>query len=174
MDTPLTPLLFFTLILSLILTTTGCVQTVHPPTGDDFTFTTINGETKHLSDYRSQPVLLDFMGVACQPCQQEMFILHQLHQNYTTLTIISIDVWTTQGETTQDVHQLQDAFHTQYNITLDWTFAVDDASGTLGRTYAPDGVPHLYLYTKQGNLYYNHLGYEPYSTLVLQVDAIIN
>jgi len=166
-------ILLLTFTLSLLLSTVGCIQTVHPPTGDNFTFTTVDGDTKHLSDYSGQVILLDFMGVACQPCQAEMIVLDKIHQNYTNLTIISIDVWTTQGENAQSVRQLQTAFHTQYNLTLDWIFGLDNASGTLGQAYAKDGVPHLYLYTKQGNLYYSHLGYEDYPTLQTQVASLV-
>ena len=155
-----------------LLSTQGCIQT-NAPTTDNFSFTTVTGETKNLTDYHGQVLLLDFMGVACQPCQTQMVVLSQLHQNYSNLTIISIDVWTTQGENAQSIQQLKDAFQQQYGMTLDWTFALDDAQGTLGHRYATDGVPHLYLYTKQGNLYYTHLGYEAYSTLATQVEALL-
>jgi len=157
----------------LIATTIGCIQTTQPPAGDDFTFTTVTGETKRLSDYHGGPVLLDFMGVACEPCQRQMIVLYQISRTYPNLTIISIDVWTTQGETAQNIQQLKDAFQ-QQNMTLGWTFALDDAQGSLGRRYASDGVPHLYLYTKQGNLYYSHLGYEEYSALAAKVDAVVS
>ncbi len=170
-EPPLKPLLLFILLLTLITVTVGCTQTTTPPVWDDFTFTTILGETRNLSDYRGSPVLLDFMGVGCDPCRREMNVLSQLHHDYPTLTIISIDVWTTQGETAQSIQQLKKDFLLQ-NITLDWTFALDDAQGSLAKKYAITAVPYLVLYTKQGNLYYSHLGYEEYSTLAPKVEAI--
>jgi thiol-disulfide isomerase/thioredoxin len=169
--TILKPFLASSLVLILMLTS-GCVQVSTPSAGDDFAFATIAGTTKNLSDYHGGPVLLDFMGVACPPCKQEMFVLYQLHQNFSDLTIISIDVWTAQGETAVDVQELRNEFKDQYNMTLDWTFGLDDAQGSLGRRFAAEGVPHLYLYTNQGNLYYSHLGYEDYPTLKAKVEAI--
>jgi thiol-disulfide isomerase/thioredoxin len=158
--------------LLILALTTGCVQVKNTSAADDFMFTTLAGEQKNLSDYLGSPILIDFMGVNCPPCQQEMFVLNQLHHNYTDLTIISIDVWTSQGENANSVQQLKDQFQTKYNILLDWTFALDDAQASLGHRFAADGVPHLYLYTKQGNLYYSHLGYEDYSTLATKVKDI--
>jgi thiol-disulfide isomerase/thioredoxin len=169
--TALKPLLPGILVL-LLFTTIGCVQVNTPSAADDFVFATITGATQNLSDFHGSPVLIDFMGVACPPCKQETFVLYQLHQNFTNLTIISIDVWTAQGETAQDIQGLKDEFKEQYNMTLDWTFGLDDAQGSLGRRFAGEGVPHLYLYTKQGNLYYSHLGYEDYPTLATQVEHI--
>ncbi len=173
MEPSLKIILSFIIPLFFLLSMQGCIQTNTPAT-DNFSFSIVTGETKNLSDYHGHAVLLDFMGVACQPCQQEMFILAQLHQNFSNLSIISIDVWTTQGETTQSIQQLKDTFQQQYGIVLDWTFGLDDAQGTLGSRFASDGVPHLYLYTKQGNLYYTHLGYEAYSTLAAQVEALLD
>ena len=171
MKLPLQALLSLAVLLLLVFTT-GCVQVNTTSAADDFTFTTITGDHKNLSDYLGSPVLIDFMGVNCQPCQQEMIVLHQIHHDFSNLTIISIDVWTSQGETAQSIQQLKSQFQTQYNIALDWTFALDDAQASLGHRFAADGVPHLYLYTKQGNLYYSHLGYEDYSTLATKVKDI--
>lgn len=165
------PVFIIGVALILLFTTLGCVKVETTEPGDNFTFTTITGETKHLTDYRGGPIIIDFMGVACGPCQQELFVLYQIHQNYTNLTIVSIDVWTSQGETIQDIQRLKNDYHDQYNMTLDWTFALDDSQGTLGHRFGTT-VPNLYLYTKQGNLYYTHLGYEDYTTLATQVDHI--
>jgi hypothetical protein len=66
-----------------------------------------------------------------------------------------------------------DMFKSQANLTLDWTFGLDDAEGTIQNTYAPDGVPTLYVIDKKGNIYYSHVGYESYTSLAVTLDEAL-
>lgn len=144
-------------------------------TGDDFTFTTIDGQTKHLSDYRGTVIVLDCMAVNCQYCISQTFVLKEISENYSSdnVTILSIDVWVSSGETASLLQQFIDAFKDQVNITLDWTFGLDDRNGTIQKTYAPVAVPILYIFDKKGNIYYSHEGYEDYSSLALKLDEVL-
>lgn len=104
-----------------------------------------------------------------------MMVLHQISENYShdTLQIISIDVWISLGETPEYLQGLIDAFKTQLGIDLDWTFGVDDETGTLFNKYAPEGVPMLYILDKNGNIYYTFSGYTPYSEITKKLDELI-
>jgi len=115
------------------------------------------------------------MGASCKPCQYQMMVLHQISENYShdTLQIISIDVWISLGETPEYLQGLIDAFKTQLGIDLDWTFGVDDETGTLFNKYASEGVPMLYILDKNGNIYYTFSGYTPYSEITKKLDELI-
>ncbi len=144
-------------------------------TGDDFIFTTLDGEIKNLSDYQGTVIVLDCMAVNCQPCMLQMFELKKISENYSTndVIILSIDVWVSNGETASMLQDTIDAFKNQLNITLDWTFGLDDPQGTLQSTYASEGVPTLYIFDKNGNIYYSHVGYEKYAVLSSKLDEVL-
>ena len=163
-------LLFFTLLFS------GCTQSNKTQTtGEDFPFTTLTGETTHLHNYYGNVIVLDLMAVNCQPCMMEMLALHQIYQNYTSknVTVLSIDVWVMSGETSALLQQYLNEFRVQINLSLDWTFGLDDTRGTIEQKYASEGVPTLYVLDTKGNIYYSHVGYEDYATLSSTLDEIL-
>jgi len=152
----------------------GCTEEKNN-TGDDFSFTTLEGEMKRLSDFYGKVVVLDCMAVNCQPCMYQLFELKKISQNYssTEVAIISIDVWVSNGENASMLQQLINDFKNQVNLTLDWTFGVDDEEGSIESRYATQGVPSLYIYDKNGNIYYSHVGYEDYTVLASKIDEAL-
>ena len=128
--------------------------------GENFEFTTVDGSRKHLSEYQGKIVILDFMGANCAPCQGMMMVLKQLSEDYPDeLEIVSIDVWIVLGETSETLQQFINLFK-QEGVDLDWTFGVDDKSGTLYYKYASSGVPIIYILDENGNIYYTRNGYK--------------
>lgn len=166
------------LLLLSILVLTGCTNTVDNFNENalNFKFTTLDGETKQLSEYQGTILLVDFMGVNCPPCQQQMFELKKISENYSRnqVNILSINVWVSQGETAQLTRELIQAYKDQVNIILDWEFGLDDTKGTIGNEYAPEGVPTLYLLDSKGNIYYTNVGYEPYTELKDIIDELLD
>ena len=61
----------------------------------------------------------------------------------------------------------------QNGIDLDWTFGLDDVTGTLYFKYANSGVPTLYILDNNGNIYYSQVGYTEYSILSQKLDELI-
>jgi thiol-disulfide isomerase/thioredoxin len=170
------PLVLFLVLLFVFLTVfAGCTEE-NSNTGEDFSFTTLDGETKHLSDFYGTVIVLDCMAVNCQPCMLQMFELKKISENYSKndVIILSIDVWVSNGETASMLQDTIDAFKNQVNMTLDWTFGLDDVHGTIQNTYASAGVPTLYMFDKKGNIYYSHVGYEGYSVLASKVDQVLS
>lgn len=165
-------LVFLFIFLSIFA---GCTQK-NNTTSDDFAFTTLDGETKYLSDFYGKVIVLDCMAVNCQPCMFQMFELKKISENYSKndVTILSIDVWASSGETTSMLQDTLDAFKNQANLTLDWMFGLDDLHGTIQNTYASAGVPTLYIFDKKGNIYYSHVGYEDYSVLASKLDEVLS
>ncbi|MBN2599948.1 MAG: TlpA family protein disulfide reductase [Candidatus Thermoplasmatota archaeon] len=168
------PFLFALLFLIFLVIFTGCTEEENG-TGDDFSFVTLDGETKHLNDYYGKVVVLDCMAVNCQPCIYQMFELKKIKENYSSndVAILSIDVWVSNGETASMLQEMITAFETQANLTLNWTFGLDDLEGTIENSYASEGVPALYIYDKKGNIYYSHVGYETYANLSVKIDEAL-
>jgi thiol-disulfide isomerase/thioredoxin len=136
----------------------------------------IDGTIKHLSEYRGKVVVLDLMRViGCDPCLYEFLELKKVAENYSNndVVIISIDVNT--YESAQDVQTMIDEFKQQLNIELDWIFGMDD--GGIWEKYRinpPGGVPTLYIFDKNGKIYYSNEGYEPYSLLASKIDELLS
>lgn len=165
---------FLLLFLSFF---SGCMDSAEETKPEmDFVFTTIDGRERSLSDYFGTVLVVDLMGVNCPPCLYQMFELVKISENYSRqdVTIISINVWISRGETRELLLEYIDAFKQELNISLDWVFGVDDALGTIERTYAKEGVPTLYILDKKGNIYYTQVGYESYSTLKIKLDELLN
>jgi thiol-disulfide isomerase/thioredoxin len=165
-------------ILLIILPLTGCINNSANSNGNalNFRFTNLDGEPQQISDYYGTILLLDLMGVNCPPCQQEMFELKKVSENFTRnqVNILSINVWVSQGETAALTRELIQAYKDQVNIDLDWDFGLDDIKGTIGTVYAPEGVPTLYLLDSKGNIYYTNVGYEQYSVLKGKIDELLD
>lgn len=161
------------LILSVSLLS-GCLESSEDVDGVDFVFTTIDGEEKHLSDFYGKVIVLDLMGVGCAPCQYQMVELKKISENYSSgdVAIISIDVWVP-TETAEDVQWLIEAFKEEGGIDLDWTFGLDDASGSIGDTYTEGGVPTIHIIDQKGNIYYSHYEYTDYSTIAAKIDELL-
>jgi thiol-disulfide isomerase/thioredoxin len=162
-------------LFMFLCTITGCTEERND-TGEDFAFVTLDDETKQLSDFYGKVIVLDCMAVNCQPCMYQMFELKKISENYSKndVAILSIDVWVSTGETASMLQETLVAFKDQAGLTLDWTFGLDDAQGTIQNTYAPEGVPTLYIFDKKGNIYYSHVGYESYTSLAVKLDEVLS
>ncbi len=159
------------LVFLFLIVFAGCTEEKNT-FRDDFAFTSLDGETKHLSDFYGKVIVLDCMAVNCQPCMRQMFELKKISENYSKndVSILSIDVWVSSGETASMLQGVINAFKDQVNITLDWTFGLDDSQGTIQAIYASSGVPTLYIFDKKGNIYYSHVGYESFTELAKKID----
>lgn len=180
------------LLVLLFSLLSGCFESSEDK-GEDFVFTALDGTTKHLSDYRRKVVILDLMGASCPPCAIQMFELGKIYENYDSgdVVILSIDVWIVWGETSQDVRdfkagfscvspceaednfpnlylrELKEMYNKQDGIDLDWTFGLDDKSGSIFYKYVGEdkGVPTLCIFDQEGNLHFQHSGISVFSEI---------
>jgi thiol-disulfide isomerase/thioredoxin len=153
----------------------GCLSFVPGNPNVDFTFITLEGQTKQLRDYYGTVIVLDLMGVNCQPCGREMTQLKQIQTNYSrnNVIIVSVDVWVSSGENASLLAQYLDTFREQLHLELNWTFGLDDGKGTIEKAYAKQGIPALYILDKKGNIYYTHVGYDSYAVLASKLDQVM-
>lgn len=159
--------------MSLLLC--GCNESTDDNSGMNFIFTTLDGEEKQLSDYYGKFIVLDLMGVNCQPCFYQMFELEKIYKNYSSnvLTIISIDVWITYGEDADLLNEYINYISEEFDLSLSWTFGLDDRDGTIFSQYAQEGVPTIYILDQNGNIYYSHVGYTDYPTLSAKIEELL-
>jgi cytochrome c biogenesis protein CcmG, thiol:disulfide interchange protein DsbE len=59
----------------------------------DFELVTFTGETVQLSQFRGQPVVINFWGTWCPPCKNEMPLLQSAYEAYQPeLVILAVNV----------------------------------------------------------------------------------
>lgn len=155
---------FIIFFLLFILFFAGCAEKKPALSGDEFSFTTVTGETKQLSDYRGKVVILDMWATWCSPCQYQMLELRKIYENYSRddVEIISIDI--DQRETVQQIQSFLDEYR-EYGYALIWTFGKDD--GTIWNTYqvGSGGIPALCIFSRNGTLSYSHEGLAVYDEI---------
>ena len=132
--------------------------------GEDFVFTSLSGETKHLSDYRGKVVILDMWATWCGPCQYQMLELKKVYDNYSrdNLEILSINI--DNNENAQDINAFLDVFK-QYDYELEWIFGMDK-DRTIWENYkVGEGIPTLCIFDQNGILYFSHEGLSVFSEI---------
>ncbi|MEK6851064.1 MAG: TlpA disulfide reductase family protein, partial [Candidatus Thermoplasmatota archaeon] len=117
-------------------------------TAPDFRHTSTDGATVQLTEMLSfdQPVLLEFMDVDCEYCQQEAGnVLRYLYQNYSNrVRFLSLDANFVGSPDTPDRIA---AFKTTYGTP--WPYALDDSGGTT-RTYGVNSTPTTFIIDRNG------------------------
>jgi thiol-disulfide isomerase/thioredoxin len=90
----------------------------------DFTLSTEDDRELTLSDFRGQPVALNFWASWCLPCRFEIPVMNQAMRDYADegLVILSIDV----GEQPSDVVEFLDGKEIEYEVLLDPYRVVSD------------------------------------------------
>ena len=124
------------------------MPTAPPPPSTDlighpapaFELPDLDGETKRLSDWRGQTVLINFWATSCEPCREEMPMLEAVYQRY------------------------RDRGFEVLGIAIDDAGAIGEFIGEIGVTF-----PILVASSSNlqlGQRYGNTLGALPYSALV--------
>lgn len=146
-------------LLLLLIGLTGCASSVDAQpaadvtkTAPDFTLTTLDGRQVTLSEYRGQPVLLNFWASWCTPCKEEMAALMRAQAFYADegLVILTINM------TFDDSREAVTHFVAQEHLTLP---VLLDEQGTVTRPlYRVVGVPTSVFISAEGVIIQTHLG----------------
>ena len=131
----------------------------------DFTIHPLNGEEVHLSDYRGQPILLNFWASWCPPCRAEMPAFQKIYTEYAAQGFIVL------GVNSQESQSTAASFAQSYKLTF--PILVDD-NGVVTHQYRVDSLPTTLFIDRDG--YISEVMYGgPISEAVLriQIEKII-
>lgn len=154
------------LIVVFAIVASSAVYILNQPSkdeGDDFIYTSLDGSTKRLSDYRGKVVIVDMWATWCSPCISEMIELYKLYNNYSRsdLEVISINI--DNGEGAQQIQDFLDQFEEDGYI-LNWQFGMEIEDNLV--KYMKEGaIPTLCIFDQQGNLKFRHAGLSYYNEI---------
>ena len=116
----------------------------------DFTLTSLEGKTVHLSDYAGRIVFLNFWATWCTPCQRELPAFQQFlaEQSADGPTVLSVDV----AETSDQIQ----AFLTQFEIS--GLNVLVDGDAKVSDSYGIFNMPTTFVIDTQGIVRYPKFG----------------
>ncbi|MSP13464.1 MAG: TlpA family protein disulfide reductase [Chloroflexi bacterium] len=129
----------------------------------DFKLAGIDGKTYHLSDFRGQPVLLNFWATWCGPCQEEMPAISKKYQQYKDQNLIVLAVDVNEGP------DLARAYARRYNLPF---LFLDDHDGQVSITYRIRGLPTSVFIDPAGIVQMRVLGSMTDNRIQLGIDSI--
>ena len=160
------PKLLSSIILLLVAVfTVGCVTTggepeltpasAHPK-APDVTFKFLDGTQTKISDYAGESVVVvNFWGLRCQNCIEEMPFLERLHNKYGSKGLVIL------GVNTDGVDEkLLLKFMPQLPVTVSYPIAVDPEF-VLADSFQMMAAPLSIIVAKDGTIRYRHEGYQP-------------
>lgn len=118
----------------------------------EFTFTDLSGKTQKLSDYRGKIVILEWLNPGCP-----FVVRHYRSGNMPgTQAMAAADgaVWLQVNSTAMGDLDPAKSVEWQKKQGVIATAYIRDQSGKLGRLYAAQTTPHLYVIGKDGTLVY--------------------
>jgi peroxiredoxin len=154
-------------ILLSILSAVGCA-TEGVEIGNkapDFELYNLDNQLVSLSDFRDQPVLLNFWATWCGPCRIEMPFLRQINEDRSGegLIILAIDI----GESKSTVKSFLEANGFSLPVLL-------DTNNTIAGKYGITGIPTTFFIDKDGIIQEKVVGAFPNKeTIETKLDKII-
>jgi peroxiredoxin len=108
----------------------------------DFTLQDITGKSWTLSSLKGKVVVVNFWATWCPPCRQEMPDLEKLSKEYADQGLVVLAISDEPAKTVQPFIQKQG-----------YTFPVLlDAGRKVNDEYHMEGIPHSFVYNRQGHL----------------------
>lgn len=118
----------------------------------DFTLNTLAGETVSLSDFRGQPVLINFWATWCGPCREEMPELVRVYNAHQDEGFVILAVDLTYQDSIEDVQTFVEEFELNFPVLLDKTGEVSE------KLYRLLGLPMSVFIDRNGVITYIHIG----------------
>lgn len=112
-------------------------------TAPDFLLTTLEGEEATLSDFRGQPVIINFWATWCPPCRAEMPDFQELYESE-DVEILAVNL----TESEQSVEGVQD-----FVDELGLTFPIPmDEETIVSQMYEVQSYPTSYMIDSEGKV----------------------
>lgn len=133
----------------------------------DFSLTDLDGNSFSLADFRGSVVVIDFMATWCGPCRRMMPQLREVWEEHQSrIVLMSIDIDPRESDETLRGFAQEFPYAT-------WIWAVDDTA-SLGRIYEVTFIPKTVVIDMDGYIRFTHFGVTPASTLVNEVEQLMN
>ena len=157
--------LVFSILLAAVLAVSGCATTTTTtelteakqyPRAPDPGFTHMDGSTTSLADYQGNSVVIvNFWGLRCQNCIEEMPFLERLHNKYGSKGLVLLGVNTDGVDSA-----LLEQFLPQLPVKVSYPLIVDPEF-TLADSFQMMAAPLTIVIAKDGTVRFRHEGYEP-------------
>lgn len=137
-------------------TTTELTEAKQYPRAPDPGFTLMDGSTTTLADYQGKSVVIvNFWGLRCQNCIEEMPFLERLHNKYGSkgLAILGVNTDGVDGELLKKFLPTL-PIKVSYPIVIDPEFELADSFQMMA-------APLTIVIAKDGTVRFRHEGYEP-------------
>ncbi|MBZ0291353.1 MAG: TlpA family protein disulfide reductase [Anaerolineae bacterium] len=129
-------------IFALALARQNQTQPEHGP-APDFEFTTFDGATHQLSDFRGQVVVINFWASWCGPCRDEAPELQSAWEKYENQNVVFL------GIAYADNGPKSIAYLDEFGITY---LNAPDLGTRISEDYNIQGVPETFVIDQQGNV----------------------
>lgn len=160
-------LLAVSILLPLMIALTGCVSPdrenrryqsalIEKP-APDFTLRDLKGNQVSLSDFRGQPVVLNFWATWCSPCRVEIPHLDALYTKYKNQGLVVL------GMNTETDYMKVKRFaepRISYIVLLD--------GGTQAQGYEVSGIPCTYYIDRKGIIQHRSVGFGPGDEVLIE------
>ena len=116
----------------------------HP--APDFTLSTLDGEQVSLSDFRGQPVIINFWATWCGPCRIEMPEFQEAFSEHESDGLVVLGVNLTERDSVNAVPAFLEEFGLTFPVVL-------DADGDVANTYKVFGQPASIFVDQNGDVH---------------------
>lgn len=130
--------------------TRGKATALNDKLAPDFTLRNLKGDWVTLSDFRGQPVVLNFWATWCAPCRAEIPHLEELYTKYKDQGLVVLG-----ANTETDYMKVKGFAQSQisYSVLLD--------GGTQAQAYDVKGIPCTYYIDRKGIVRHRSVGFGP-------------
>jgi len=120
------------IILTSVLLVAGCSSQA-PRVGElapDFQLPNLEGQSISLSDFRGEPVLVNFWASWCGPCRYEMPFIQEVYEEWSASGLVMLAI--NQGESLSTVDDFMQSGNYSFPVLLDTQGQVADQYNILG------------------------------------------
>lgn len=118
----------------------------------EFSFTDLEGETRHSSEWRGQPLVVNFWATWCPPCRKEMPLFVEMQEKYRARGIQFVGIAIDDPAMVRD---FRDVYGINFPLMIGGSEAVKLAN-TLGNRF--DSLPFTAIFDREGVTKYVQAG----------------